>query len=220
VTPVSSNTAVERCGAFDRVVRTPIGSPYVIAGMASASGTGTVVAGYEANGGFLLGSPIVRGERRLAALPTRDAVLPMLTLLSAARDAGLPISALPATLPLRFTASNRLPDFASERSGELIERLAADESMAGALLAPDSGHVAHVDRTDGLRVAFASGDVVHLRASGNEPELLCYAESDTVDCPKQLCDDCLARIARGQTERVAETLADEWPETGTGGERW
>ncbi|HYN77551.1 MAG TPA: phosphomannomutase, partial [Lamprocystis sp. (in: g-proteobacteria)] len=33
VTPVSSNTAVERCGAFARVLRTRIGSPFVIEGM-------------------------------------------------------------------------------------------------------------------------------------------------------------------------------------------
>ena len=220
VTPVSSNTAVERCGAFDRIVRTRIGSPYVIAGMAAAAGPDTVVAGYEANGGFLLGSPVVRGERQLAPLPTRDAVLPMLALLSAARDAGLRLSALPATLPPRFTASDRLQEFASERSGELIERLAADEAVAGALLAPDSGRVAHIDRSDGLRVAFANGDIVHLRASGNAPELRCYAESDTVDGAKQLCDDCLGRIARGQIEAVAAALGDEWPQTGTGGEHW
>ena len=31
ITPVSSNSVVEKCGAFARVVRTRIGSPYVIA---------------------------------------------------------------------------------------------------------------------------------------------------------------------------------------------
>ena len=218
VTPVSSNTAAERCGAFDRVVRTRIGSPYVIAGMAAAVAPDTTVAGYEANGGFLLGTPIARGDRRLAALPTRDAVLPMLAVLSAARDSGLPLSALTATLPPRFTASDRLQDFASERSGALIDRLAGDEALAATVLAPDSGHVAHIDRTDGLRVAFANGDIVHLRASGNAPELRCYAESETVDGAKQLCDDCLARIREGRTEAAAATHDDEWPSTATGGE--
>ena len=46
------------------------------------------------------------------------------------------------------------------------------------------------------------------------------AESDTVDGAKQLCDDCLGRIARGQIEAVAAALGDEWPQTGTGGEHW
>ena len=36
VTPVSSNTAVEKCGAFRRVIRIRIGSPYVIDSMESA----------------------------------------------------------------------------------------------------------------------------------------------------------------------------------------
>ena len=59
VTPVSSNTAVDACGWFDSVYRTRIGSPYVIEQMnqALAEGAGTV-AGYEANGGFLLASDV------------------------------------------------------------------------------------------------------------------------------------------------------------------
>ena len=52
VTPVSSNTGVEAGGRFDRVIRTRIGSPFVIAAMEAAGGD---VVGYEANGGFLLG---------------------------------------------------------------------------------------------------------------------------------------------------------------------
>ena len=65
VTPVSSNTAVELCRSFKQVMRTRIGSPYVIAGMEDASVApgaqpGQVVVGYEANGGFLLGSDVMR----------------------------------------------------------------------------------------------------------------------------------------------------------------
>jgi phosphomannomutase len=52
VTPVSSNSGFDLSGRFARVIRTKIGSPYVIAGMAAAGGR---VGGYEANGGFLLG---------------------------------------------------------------------------------------------------------------------------------------------------------------------
>ena len=51
VTPVSSNSGVTQKG-FRAVIRTAIGSPFVIAGMEKAGGD---VAGYEANGGFLLG---------------------------------------------------------------------------------------------------------------------------------------------------------------------
>ncbi|MGP4763333.1 phosphomannomutase, partial [Klebsiella pneumoniae] len=36
--PVSCNTAIEACGAFSKVTRTKIGSPYVIAGFEQLSG--------------------------------------------------------------------------------------------------------------------------------------------------------------------------------------
>lgn len=56
--PVSCNTAIERCGGFETVVRTRIGSPYVIEAMGRLLADGRRVAGFEANGGFLLGSAI------------------------------------------------------------------------------------------------------------------------------------------------------------------
>ena len=43
----------------------------------------------------------------------------------------------------------------------------------------DFGPEAAIDLTDGLRVTFADGLIVHLRPSGNAPELRCYAEADT-----------------------------------------
>ncbi len=196
VTPVSSNTAVERCGAFERVVRTKIGSPYVIAAMQdAAAGRSCSVVGYEANGGFLLGTSAEREGRRLAALPTRDAVLPMLALLLAARQKRVSMSALSSTLPARFTASDRLQAFATERSAALLDRLARDHGTAAGLLAPDCGPIASVDSTDGLRVTFGSGDIVHLRPSGNAPELRCYTEADSAERAGALCSACLARIS-------------------------
>jgi len=198
VTPVSSNTAVERCGQFKDVIRTRIGSPYVIAGMEQAAaqhGQGAVVAGYEANGGFLLGTDIARNGAVLKALPTRDAVLPIVAVLGLARERGCRVSEVARDLPPRFTASDRLQDFATELSRDLIARLAQAPAQAGALLAPQSGALAQVDTTDGLRVTFAGGDIVHLRPSGNAPELRCYAEASTQEAAEALCRACLARIA-------------------------
>jgi len=191
VTPVSSNTALEQCGWFKAIVRTRIGSPYVIAGMAGVQG---VVVGYEANGGFLLGSAIYRNGRKLAAFPTRDAVVPMLALLCMATEQSCPLSKLANTLPARFTFSDRLQDFPTESSHALINRLRADPETLVVWLAPDSGAVASVDETDGLRVTFANGDIVHLRPSGNAPELRCYAEASSESRAKELCHACLAKI--------------------------
>jgi len=198
VTPVSSNTAVERCAQFKDVIRTRIGSPYVIAGMdqvAAKHGQGVVVAGYEANGGFLLGADIARNGAVLKALPTRDAVLPIVAVLGLARESGCRVSEVARDLPPRFTASDRLQDFATELSHNLIARLEQDPARAGLLLAPQSGALAHIDTKDGLRVTFANNDIVHLRPSGNAPELRCYAEAATQADAEALCRACLRRIA-------------------------
>lgn len=194
VTPVSSNTAVEQCGAFRQVVRTRIGSPYVIAGMQAAT-DGTTVVGYEANGGFLLGTDIRNERAVLSALPTRDAVLPMLALLTLARASGRPMSALASALPSRFTASDRIQQVPTEASRRLIDILARDDAQAAQLMAPDCGPVLARDSTDGLRLTFTTGDVLHLRPSGNAPELRCYAEAATQARAQELCLACLARVA-------------------------
>lgn len=201
-TPVSSNSVVEACGAFERVERTRIGSPFVIAGMQALTAAGyTAVAGYEANGGFLLasaiGSELGRDGRRLSALPTRDAALPMLTLLAEARARGVPLSTLAAALPPRFTASDRLKDYPTERSRALIESLstggfAAMERLFGGVC----GKVVAVDTTDGLRMRFANGEIVHLRPSGNAPEFRCYNEADTEARAAELNRACLEVLRR------------------------
>ncbi|EFB2131101.1 phosphomannomutase, partial [Escherichia coli] len=40
--------------------------------------------------------------------------------------------------------------------------------------------VINIDVTDGLRLILDNSDIIHLRPSGNAPELRCYAESDAV----------------------------------------
>jgi phosphomannomutase len=193
VSPVSSNTALEKCGAFPKIVRTKIGSPFVIAAMQAADRQDPVV-GYEANGGFLLGSDVRINGRMLKALPTRDAMLPILLVLTTASTRGCKVSDLPAGLPERHTYSDRLQDFAAEKSRALLAQLEADSAATRAIMAPQSGGVTTVDTTDGLRVAFENGDIVHLRPSGNAPELRCYAEARTPERTEQLCRACLDRV--------------------------
>lgn len=184
VTPVSSNTVVEKCGAFDRVVRTRIGSPYVISAMddALAKGAG-VVCGYEANGGFLLARDVAADGRRLTALPTRDAVLPIIAALVAARPGRL--ADLITALPPRTTHSDRLPDFAPARRDALFDWLGAGEGGArharldAAIGAIAGADLVGVDDTDGVRMTFANGRIVHVRGSGNAPELRCYTEAES-----------------------------------------
>jgi phosphomannomutase len=183
-TPVSSNTALERCGWFPRVARTRIGSPYVIESMARLAADGArLVVGYEANGGFLLGGAVAGEDgRTLAALPTRDAVTPMLATLDLAARDGVPLSALADRLPARFTASDRLPDAPQAATGPFLDALLDDPAARAALLdSIGAPAVASVDKTDGVRMTLADEEIVHLRASGNAPELRCYAEAADPD---------------------------------------
>lgn len=199
VTPVSCNTVVERVGQFGTVRRTKIGSPYVIASMRQCVVEGYQrVVGYEANGGFLTATEIMLpGGGWLTALPTRDPIIVQLAVMLAAINAGSSISQLLASLPPRFTASDRLQDFPSSISQDRIAALSAGGDPAiGALLSDLIGAVTQVDTTDGLRVTGRSGDIVHLRASGNAPELRCYAEAETPDRAQALTKRVLARCSR------------------------
>ena len=175
VTPVSSNTGAEAGGAFDQVVRTRIGSPYVIAGMEEVGGK---VAGYEANGGFLLGF----AADGIAPLMTRDAVLPLVATLVAAKGQG--VASLVASQPPRFTAADRLQEVPTEVSKALVSELDTHQAKLADFVAKMGGVPAGVDRTDGLRITLTDGRIVHLRPSGNAPELRLYVEADSVDAAR------------------------------------
>nr|WP_313899177.1 hypothetical protein [Methylobacterium sp. J-090] len=109
VVPVTAGSAIERAGGFQRVIRTRVGSPFVVAGMGQAKRDGfKAVVGFEANGGFLLGSDLCLAGDTLSALPTRDAMLPILATLAATRGAGMSLAALGASLNMGETASGRL----------------------------------------------------------------------------------------------------------------
>ena len=176
--PVNSNTSIELSQAFKHITRTRIGSPYVIAEFEGLAKQYSSVAGFEANGGFLLGSDTQLNQQTLKALPTRDAVLPAIMLLSASKSAG-GISALVDACSIRHSASDRIQNFATAKSQQLIADHQADPSQLIAMLGFSDVSVTDVNTTDGLRITLSNTDVIHLRPSGNAPELRCYAESSS-----------------------------------------
>ena len=180
-TPVSCNTALEKCGTFGDIRRTRIGSPFVIASMIEADAAGQKrIVGYEANGGFLTNSPFPVFGNVLRALPTRDAVLPVLAILLLSIQQNKAISQLVNELPERYTLSDRIQQFPTEESQKILRQL-SDEAAIESVFGETFGPVQSVDRTDGVRITFASGDILHLRPSGNAPEFRCYAEASTPD---------------------------------------
>ena len=213
-TPVSCNTSLEKSGSFEKICRTRIGSPYVIAGMESlVDADKAAVAGYEANGGFLLQTDLTRtfedgATRTLKALPTRDALLPMLAVMVRVREERMCVVDLLKKLPKRFTLSDRLKEFPTETSkaklaeireqklgkklfGALTAKPSRFKPKDGSTPAPFHGEIVSIDETDGYRMEFDSGDIVHLRPSGNAPEFRCYVETEDKVRSAELLAGCM-----------------------------
>ena len=159
VVPISCNDAVDRF-ELARVLepKTRIGSPYVIAGMRTAREKGRrAICGWEANGGFLTGSDIHREGRVLEALPTRDAVLPLLCCLFQSVEKKVGLVELFESLPSRHSKAGLLrpiPNSISRRvvsayspgdaaiqdvvfAGETVSAFGQDGS--GIALSPEAG---------------------------------------------------------------------------------
>jgi phosphomannomutase len=157
VVPISTNDAIDR-GALASATepKTKIGSPYVIAGMQRALSKGRRrVCGWEANGGFLTGSDIERNGKVLTALPTRDAVLPLLCALFAARTRQITLPELFALLPKRFSRAALIRNFPRPTSMKIIQRFSPPE----ATMQEVSYHADHI----------AAYDPDHTRVEATEP---------------------------------------------------
>lgn len=199
VTPVTSNSSIEQCGFFDHVYRTRVGSPYVIEGMNKAASDGCQrIIGFEANGGVLLGSDVTVEGRALDALPTRDAMLPILSVLGLAANEGVSLSKLVSRLPARHTGSGRLEHVPAEASGAFLQSLENTETLQAFFA--DIGTVRTSDRIDGTRIVLTSGDLIHYRASGNAPELRCYTEAGSKERAAELLAWGLERAGRALAE--------------------
>ncbi len=195
IVPITCNDAIDR-GDLAAVVepKTRIGSPFVIAGMEAARRKGKQrICGWEPNGGFLTGSDMERNGAVLTALPTRDALLPILTVLTAAHSRRCSLQDLFGQLPKRFSRAALLENFPRQVSRMIEARFSprdadASESELASIRKELSGFfnsqmgfapIARLDYTDGVRILFEDGDVAHVRPSGNADELRIYAVSDT-----------------------------------------
>ena len=204
VVPISCNDAIDRGHLVHALQpKTRIGSPYVIAGMTAArKKCGGVVCGWEANGGFLLGSDIERNRRVLKALPTRDAFLPILAVLFSARGKNISLPELFSRLPNRYSRAGLLRNFPRANGRRMVELLtvsgngkrAHNAKQLEEFFAPGAGFsaIARIDYTDGVRIIFDNGEVAHFRPSGNADEFRIYAVADTQARANEIVDAGIA----------------------------
>lgn len=176
VVPITCNDAVD-CGPLRGCVqpKTRIGSPHVIAGLEQALAQGkSRVCGWEANGGFLTATEFRRGAQTLSPLPTRDAFLPLLCCLFAAREQGVSVVELFARLPARYSQAGLLPNVPRAASLAALKPLRPEDSeveeadwtsghlvlrnAAGGTLADSPGMQAHLEQARGrLAEIFSPG---------------------------------------------------------------
>ncbi len=72
-----------------------------------------------------------------------------------------------------------------------------------AVFDPHFGPVAGLDFTDGLRITFLSGEIAHLRPSGNAPELRAYTEAGSPERAAEMNAICMGILVgwRDDTEK-------------------
>lgn len=191
-TPVSSTSAVEASDYFAAVARTRIGSPYVIEAMDALLADGGAVAGFEGNGGFLTDGTHFWRDRLVPPLPTRDAVLPLAAVLAEACESGQPVAALVARLPARAKATGRIADVDTQRGRKWIDALVARPDALQLLSQTED-----IQTVDGAKFVLADGNSLHLRLSGNAPELRVYVETSSPATARILLQNAMdeARIA-------------------------
>lgn len=186
--PISASDAVDESlqAANVEIAHTKIGSPYVIDALIDAHDRGkTTPVGWEVNGGFISTSDINYHNKPLAALPTRDAFLPILMCLAAAVHKNKSLAALFAELPARYTQAGLLDNFPQADSTAIVQTLAKDDALAHKLIAEcftaqdGFDDVETINAVDGVRITFKNGDIAHIRPSGNAPQLRLYSVADS-----------------------------------------
>ena len=137
-----------------------------------------------------------RHGKTLSPLPTRDALLPILAILHLATLNRCTVSSLVNELPARFSHSDRIKGVPTGLSLTKLDALAQSNArefitQLAEKFHEEIGAMQSIDTTDGLRITLSSGNLFHLRPSGNAPELRCYTEADSAETAQQLNQACI-----------------------------
>jgi phosphomannomutase len=182
---------------------TKIGSPYVIDEVDKFSSE-KVTAGWEVNGGYMVGSNATLGGRPISPLMTRDAILPLLAVLLTAQRNGESTNELFESIqPKRYTSAGLIdmPNF--DDCTTITSKLSSPNFNYGPYFTADMGYgvVEDINLIDGVRLTFSNGDIAHVRGSGNAPQLRVYSVANTLNRAEEIVQQCIK--SGGIFERLA-----------------
>lgn len=192
--PISCNSGISQISAFSEIVYTKIGSPYVVEALNRLALKHSSVAGFEANGGFILKSPIFSSQS-LQALATRDSVLPLLACLVTAATKRKKLHNLISDLPGRYTSSVLAKDCPGEKSNRILTSITKyPQEVIRDIAATQEDESITINYLDGIRITTSRGEIIHFRPSGNAPEFRCYTEAATQERAEQIAQNALRKI--------------------------
>lgn len=182
--PITSSDAVDSSleKANIQYQHTRVGSPYVIEAMSKSDAK--LAVGWEVNGGFLIDNDFQYEGKSIEKLPTRDSFLPIFVCLKSAIKLEKTVSELFNELPARYTQAGLIDNFPVEASKKIVEIFSKSGiELAENIFTSDYGfsELNKIDTTDGARLYFQNGDIVHIRPSGNAPQLRIYSIANTQD---------------------------------------
>jgi len=196
--PVICNDAVDE---FCRVagitlVKAKVGSPHVITAMVAADSQHQPAVAWEMNGGFLTAQDMAIHGNVLKALPTRDAALPIVCALQSAAQQNITLSEMFNRLPRRFASQgliDNIPEAEIKKFRSLYGAIETMRTLATAIAGNGLGEIESINITDGLRMRFVSGDVLHLRPSANAPQFRVYTTADSPERALALARNAIAK---------------------------
>lgn len=186
--PISCNSSINNLPGLQKISFTKIGSPFVIDELDKLALNFNKVAGFEANGGFILKTSLPG----LAKLSTRDSLLPIVCALTQIKN-GMTLNKLANEVNLRFTASVLIRDCQPEMSQKLLKHVLNEPESAFKTVYLNKPSDLTINTLDGVRLASPEG-VVHFRPSGNAAEFRCYTEA------------CTSELAQNVAKRAQEFI--------------
>ncbi|HET7099169.1 MAG TPA: hypothetical protein VFI61_02985 [Patescibacteria group bacterium] len=167
VTTIGSSQIVDHIGK--KVIRTKVGSPYVIEEMKNTN----IKLGFEANGG------VISGE----VMYTRDGGVTTIKVLNSLVKSGKTLESTMAEFPKFYLVKTKI-DYKWELKDKILN--SAKETFKGI----------KVDETDGLKIWQDEKTWILFRSSMNAPEFRVFAESETKEKSDKLIEGGLALVKK------------------------